>query len=230
MKLTLNRPNWATKTLAGTLVLGLAMTAQAQPGAGGGGMGGGRQNFQDMTPEQRQAMMAQMETRRAEQRQTWLRQAMTASGVTDAATQTTVINYIVAQEKSKVALQAQARAISDLLLKPESTDAEVKTALTAYRASVAAARTAKDAGLAEIDTATKYSTQPKVEALLTLLGVLGPETSELGGIGEIFPDSPYGRGGFGGGRGGMGGGRGGQGGGMGGGGRRGGGGGGQNDG
>lgn len=205
------RPYWASKVLAGPLVLGLAISASAQPGGGGGN----RPNFQNMTPEERQTWMAQAEQRRTEERQGWLRQAMLASGVTDTTAQSAVIDYIASVDQSKTTLREMARALSASLVKTNTTDAEISTSLTAYRAAVAAARTKQAADLAALNTTTKYSTSPRVEALLTLLGVLGPETSELGGIGEIFPDSPYGmRGGFGGGRGGQGGGRGGMGGGR----------------
>jgi uncharacterized membrane protein YgcG len=200
------RPLWATKTLAGSLVLGLALSASAQPGAGGGN----RPNFQNMTPEERTAMMARMEEQRNEQRQSWLRQAMAASGVADTTAQSAVIDYMTSVERSKATLREMARALSASLVKPETTDAELTTALKAYRDAVAAANAKQTADLAALNGVTKYSTTPRVEALLTLLGVLGDETAELGGIGEIFPDSPYGmRGGFGGrgGRGGQGGGR-----------------------
>ncbi len=204
----------ASKLVVGGLLFGTALSAQAQQGGpGGGGGGGNRPNWQNMTPEQRAAM----EERRNAARQQWLRQAMTASGVTDAAAQTIVIDYMMAQEKSKVSLQAMAVALSDTLSKPESTGDAIKVQLAAYRAAVAAADKATVDGLAALDKQVKYSTTPRVEALLTLLGVLGPETMKLGGIGSIFPDSPYGnaRGGGAGRRGGgQGGGGGGQGGGA----------------
>ncbi|PQV63089.1 hypothetical protein B1R32_11666 [Abditibacterium utsteinense] len=209
------RPQWAAKIVVGTLVFGAAWGAQAQQDQGGMGQGGpgqgGRRNFQNMTPADRQALQAQMEERRNTQRQEWLRQAITASGVTDVVAQNSILNLMTAQEKSKVALQQQARALATLLTQPETSDVTLKTDLAAYRAAVAAADKQNSDGLAALDAQVKYSTNPRVETLLTLLGVLGNETVKLGGIGEVFPDSPYAnRGGFGGGRGGRGGGQGGR--------------------
>ena len=197
--------------MLGLFVLGLTLTANAQPGNGGNG--GGNRPGQNMTPEQRQQWMERMETRRNQQRQDWLRQAMTGSGIADATVQTSVIDYMTAQEKSTTALQEQARALSALLIKPETPDAELKTALTAYREAVAAANAKQVTDLAALDAQVKFSTQPRVETLLTLVGVLGTETTQLGGIGAIFPESPYsnqgGRGGRSGNNGGRGGGNGG---------------------
>lgn len=175
------------------LVGALAFSASAQQGGGngGGGMGGGG-NRQQMTPEQRQQFMAQMEERRAQQRADWLRQAMTGIGVADVAVQTSVINYMVEQEKTKLALREQARALAALLVKPGSTPEEIKPALQSYRDAVAAAKTKEQTGLTALDGQVKYSTNPRVETMLTLVGVLGNETTEVGGIGAIFPDSPYG--------------------------------------
>lgn len=219
MKITVlkARPQWANRftvpVIAGALLLAAAPSARAQqdpgapmdggPGQGGQNQGGnGRGNFQNMTPEQRQQLQAQMEARRNTQRQEWLRQAMTASGLTDVVMQNAVINYMMAQEKSRVTLQDQARALSNSLIKPETEPETLKIDLAAYRAAVAAANKQSAADLTALDAQVKYSTNPRIETLLTLLGVLGNETTQLGGIGAIFPDSPYGN--RGGGRGGRG--------------------------
>lgn len=217
---------FAMPLVAGTLLLSAACGAQAQqdPNAMGGGQGqggqgqggrGGGRGFGNMTPEQRQQMQAQMEARRNTQRQEWLRQAMTASGVTEVVMQNSVINTMMAQEKTRVALQEQARTLSNALIKPETENETLKADLATYRAAVAAADKQRVTDLAALDAQVKYSTNPRIETLLTLLGVLGNETTQLGGIGAIFPDSPYGNRGGGRGQGGRGGrGQGGQGGGQ----------------
>ncbi|HEX8552115.1 MAG TPA: hypothetical protein VF681_11250 [Abditibacteriaceae bacterium] len=198
MKTSIFRSTWTTKTIATAFIIGSAVTAPAQQGGQGGN---NRPNWQNMTPEQRQ----QMEARRTEQRNLWLRQAMTGSGVTDAAAQTAIIDYMTEQEKTRVSLQEQARALSAVLVKPETPDAELKTKLEAYRAAVAAADAQRTADLSVLDEQVKYSTSPRVETLLSLLGVLGNETAQLGGIGALFPESPYSAQGGRGGRGGQGG-------------------------
>jgi hypothetical protein len=198
---------------------GSLSNAQAQNNPGGGGQnnnggnagqGGNRSNFRDMTPEQRQQMQAEANKRRAQEQQTWLRQAMAASGANETAAQDAVIAFVEADEKARLALQEQARALSALLIDPATTDEQFKTAVVAFRTANAAEVTRRQTELASLDAATKYSTQPRMETLLTVLGVLGSEISNLGGLGTIFPESPYGNRGAGG-RGGRGG-RGGQGG------------------
>jgi len=190
-----------TVAIAGALMVGLASGAHAQ----GGGQGG-RGN---MTPEQRQQFMAQFEAQRNQAREDWQRQAMTAAGITDVATQTAVIDFEKKQAEAKTTLLEQARALSTLITTPTTPDATLKSELAKFRAAVAAFEKQQAADLLALDGQTKYSTSPRIEGLFTLLGVLGGETTTLGGLGTIFTDSPYGanaRGGRGqGGRGGQGG-------------------------
>lgn len=204
MKKSLHQPARAFPLLG--LALGLTLTANAQPG-------GNNRPGQNLTPEQRQQWQQwqeRAEARRKEQRESWLRQAMAGSGVADATVQTAVIDFLTEQQKSNATLQQQARALSQLLIKPESTDEQLKTALASYREAVAAANTKGVADLAALDAQVKYSTSPRMETLLTLVGVLGTETTQVGGIGAIFPESPYGNQRGRGGQGGRGGNRGGQ--------------------
>jgi hypothetical protein len=178
-----------TAVFAGALMCTLATGAHAQ--------GGGGNNR--ITPEQRQQFMAQFEAQRAQAREDWQRQAMNSAGLTDAAAQGLVIEYEKKQSAAKTALLEKARALSTLIATPATPEATVKTELAAFRAAVAAHEKQQASDLEALDTQVKYSTSPRIEGLLTLLGILGNETKVLGGVGTIFPDSPYGnaRGGMG---------------------------------
>src|SRR5438093_11800892 len=115
------------KWLVGSVVLaatmGLAGIAGAQQ-PGGGGQGGQRPNFGNMTPEQRQQFFQQQ---REQQRQDWIRQAMTASGFTDKTVQDAVIAFMAAQDKASGPLQEQAHDLSALLIDPNATNEQIKT-------------------------------------------------------------------------------------------------------
>ena len=185
------------------LTLALSGTVQAQPDAapgmggnppnqqGGGGRGG--RGGGNMTPEQRAQMMQQMKERRA----LGLRQMMTQANITDGGTQTFVIDYVDAQTDAEQSLQDKARAVQDALRNPNSTDEQIATALADFRAAVAAEKARREAALKQLDEDVSYSKNPRMDALLTMGGLIGDEASYVGGMG--------GRGGGPGGFGGMGG-------------------------
>jgi hypothetical protein len=182
-----------------------------------------RERVENMTPEQRQQMMqqrlqnltpearAQMEQRmqqfraeREKQRWDWVRQALNSAGYGDNALQEAVIGMIQADTKSLEALQEMQRQLAAKLVDPAFQSEAFPAELKAFRDAVAKYQQDKAASLKQFDETHKYSTQPKLETTLTVLGVLGPETALLGGLGQVFPDSPFGRGAGFGGRGGRG--------------------------
>ncbi len=175
-----------------------------------------QQRGQNMTPEQR----AQMEARRAQfmqqrekERTDWVRQALTAAGYGDAALQDAVIDMMKVDTEGLASLQEMERQLAQKLTDPAFQPEAFTTELKTFRDAVAAYQNKKKEKLEKFDVTYKYTTQPKLETTLVVLGVLGQETNLIGGLGQVFTDSPYGRGGFGGGRGGgNGGGQGGQGG------------------
>jgi hypothetical protein len=195
---------------------------QQQRGQGQGqGQGQNRpggQNFQNMTPEQRQQFAEQRAKRQEEEKAQWIRQAMASSTFTDKTLQDTVIAFISDQEKARKPLQEKAHALSTDLIKPETTDEAFKTSLAAFRQSVTDYKTQYDSDLAALDAKIEFSKKPRLETLLTALGVVGYEVPTIGGVGTVFPESPMGNQGGrpGGGRGGQGGQAGGRGGGQGG--------------
>lgn len=180
--------------------LGLTSTAMAQQGGGGP---------PQITEEQRQQWEERARQRQEQAEKAkweWVKQTFLASGFTDAAMHEAFVGYLQEREKSVKTLQEQARELTGLLIAPEPTNEEVKAALGAYRAAVAADKAKNTRKLGELEEQFQYSTKPRLETLLSVLGVVGSETEYLGGLGALIPESPFGNAGQGGGRGGRGGG------------------------
>jgi uncharacterized membrane protein YgcG len=205
------------------LAIGLAMSlsalsVQAQPGAEPpiadnppnqpqGGRGGNRPNFGNMSPEQRQQWMQQ-------QREQGLRATLTRAGFADVALQGAVVDFANAQDTATQTLQDKARQLNQAVRDPNSTNEAIATLLADFRAAVAAEKARRATALTGLDEDTSYTKNPRLEALLTLSGIIGDEAAVLGGMGGRGmggPGGPGGMGGFGG-RGGAGGGQGGRGG------------------
>lgn len=168
------------------------------------------QRRQNMTPAQRQEAEQQQQERQVQREQAkwvWVRQTLTAAGYTDAEVQSAVVSFMQAQEKARQPLQQQARALATGLIDLTTPNEKLTADLTKFREAASADQKRYQTELAELDTKVKFSTQPRLETLLTILGVIGQETPTLGGVGAIFPTSPMGSGGMrgGGGRGGAGG-------------------------
>lgn len=185
----------ATASLA--LAQGGPQNGAPQPGTGGGQGGFGGGNFRNMTPEQRQQAQAQGRERQ-------LRGALNQIGEGDA-TQTAVLAFVKEQSDAATALQPKIAAMRAFFRGNGGDDAAIKSALADYRSAVDAARKTRDAQTADLDKQISFSTKPKLEALLTMLGVIGDETAFVANLsGEAR--LPGGRGGGGGGgRGGRGG-------------------------
>lgn len=184
------------------LLLGATLATTGLALAQNGGGNGNRPNFANMTPEQRQQMMAQMQAQQAQRREQQLRGAMTTINA-DTATQDAVVAFVKQQSDAATALTPKITAIRAAFA-GNATDAVVTAALADYRASVEEARKTRETQTAALDKAISFSTKPKLEALLTMMGIIGDETSFVSNLsGDATLPGAGGRGGRGmGGRGG----------------------------
>jgi hypothetical protein len=157
-----------------------------QGGAGQGGWGGRGGQGNAVSREERQ------------------RQLMTASGINDPAIQDAVIQFVVTQEAARRPLLEMARQMSRNLANPEVTAEANTTALANFRRAAATDQTRYEAALKALDAQISYSTNPKIETFLTLIGILGNEVMPLGGPTAIFAQAGPGQGGRGQGQGGRG--------------------------
>lgn len=213
---------WLVGTVAVALAAGAPRIAQAQPGANGGnggnggGNGGGRPNWQNMTPEQRQQMMQGfMENR--------VRQQLTGAGFADKAVQDPIVTYWKAQDTARQNIRDKQQQLAQALNNPATSNDEVGIMLRDLRDAITEEKTRQTGALKDLDTAVSYSKNVKLEALLTVLGLIGDESSYTaragmgmggpggrgGGPGGGGPGGGFGGGGGRGGRGGRGGGNGG---------------------
>ena len=178
-----------------------APNAQNPPNQGpGGGGGGGR--FRNMTPEQRAQMQQQMQQRREQ----GLHQVLTAARFTEAPLQNAIVDFVNQQDTAGQAVQEKARLLGQALRDPAATDAQVAPLLADFRAAVAAEKARRATALKELDADISYTKSPRLDALLTMLGIIGDESSIMGGMGGLGGGrGGMGMGGFGGGPGGFGG-------------------------
>lgn len=203
-QIMMKHPVSALKTRALILLAGMtlggtyanAQDGQAAPRQGRQNRGQGRGGAQ-MTPLQMQQM-----------REEALKTQMTAIGIADAA-QTSIIAYMAAREAGTMPLRVQARALQTGLT--NNISAEVATRqLAALREAVKAEKERRANAEKELDAAIGFSTNPQLEAYLTLSGLIGDEGAILAapggaGRGGAGRGGPGGRGGQGGRRGGQGG-------------------------
>ena len=161
-----------------------------------------RQRLRDMTPEQREQAMQQL-------RDTSLRNLLTRAGFADKETQDPIITFINEQGQARQALQDKNRKVVEAL-RAEATDANISTLLSDLRQATADEKTRRDAAITALDAKINYTKKPRLEALLTVMGLVGDESALAGGIGGFGARTGGGArgggafGGFGGGRGGRG--------------------------
>lgn len=171
------------KAGATVLALGLMpLAVQAQPDTNAAtkaenppnwerGNRGGRAN---LTPEQRAERMRQM-------RRQALKNAMTASGIVDANVQEAVLDFVQnnQQEQAKIN-EAYRRLNLTFNGRPRErinlTDEEVTEQLKNLRAAVQAEKERRTAAASALDAKIQYTKNARLDAFLTVNGLIGDET------------------------------------------------------
>lgn len=123
-------------------------------------------------------------------RETQWRRLMNAAGITDKNTQDDLLVYIKAEEKAREPLLALARAAAlslapapaaagatpvaatALTVDSPETEARISTAFDAYLTALAADKARHDKALQNLDVSVGYSTNPRLKAFLSLVGML----------------------------------------------------------
>ena len=157
--------------------------------------------------EQQQQYTQQQEQRADQRADQQVSTEMQAAGITDPETMDAIKQFVADQRTARKPLLAMAKKIATSLPLKTTTDEAMTASLTAFRKAVADDQVRYDKALKDLDAKIGYSTNPKLEAFLTLIGVIGNESSAVGGANAVFPNmmGGFGRGGFGGGPGGGGG-------------------------
>lgn len=178
---------WMAGGLAAAVALGTAAVGHAQPVpplANGNGQGGGQQAWQiwqNATPEQRQQMiMGFMETQ--------LRQQMTGAGFEDKALQDPIIAFWKAQETARQPLRDETDQLMDGLRNKTATNDEIGIMMRDVRDAVTEEKTRHDAAIKDLDTQVHYTKNPRLEAMITVMGLIGDEISysNLAGMNLMF--------------------------------------------
>jgi hypothetical protein len=204
-----------TGTFAIALSIGLSGSlVHAQPGEGNLAQNPPNQdqpqrrrgNRQELTPDQRQQMLQQRE----HQREQMLRATLTNSGFAEKALQDAVIDFVKEQEQSRMGVQDKLRKVAEALRTQAVTDTQLATLLAEWRVATEAEKTRHEDARKALDAEIGYSQKPRLDALLSLMGITSDDASLAGGMGGR--GGGFGGGGFGGRGGGMMGGRGGPGG------------------
>ncbi|HEX8235869.1 MAG TPA: hypothetical protein VF600_07920 [Abditibacteriaceae bacterium] len=143
-----------------------------------------RQQLQNMTPGERQQLMRQ-------NREAATRRLLERAEVTDAATQNTIVEYIAgeqeAREKSRQSLRTANQKLAQAVRTGAVTQAQLGTLLGEFQNAAADEKERRATTAAELDRKVGYSKNPRLEAVLTILGAIGDESLYLaGGTGGGF--------------------------------------------
>jgi len=132
-------------------------------------------NWGAMKPEQRQQAMLKM-------MQDAVRMFMTHGGFPEKETQDAVVDFTTQQEKERQQVRDQGAKMVQALLNKDLKDDEVANQLADLRAAVDVMKGNREAVLAALDAKVQYSKKPRLEAFLTMVGLLGDESSYLSGM------------------------------------------------
>ena len=112
-----------------------------------------------------------------------LRRQLEQGGVTDAATQDKLLTYVAGEVKARAALLEKAHQLQTGLRGGVLSDTQAAALLNAYQGAIEEDKTRRSKAEDELKKALDFSKMPKVEALLTLLGLYGDGPALMGANG-----------------------------------------------
>ena len=135
-----------------------------------------------------------------------MRAMMNAVGITDKATQDPIITYVLQRRREQQPVLQLARDVATLLRAPVAgaatatqtsatpgtasatpvADSTIAQKFAAYGDALDKDKTLQTSELAALDKQISYSTKPRVQAFLSLVGILNPDALALGGVSAIF--------------------------------------------
>ena len=130
-------------------------------------------NRQQPTPQQRQAQ-------REKQRQRQMQRQLARVGVSDAAQQQAVANYIESETQARQKLQQSSRALATALRGDAITDQQVAILLHDYNVAVDDDRARRVAAQKKLSDEVDLLQKPRLQAFLTLMGLYG-DGPDVGG-------------------------------------------------
>jgi hypothetical protein len=112
---------------------------------------------------------------------------MNSAGIEDATVQDPIIAFVLEQAQHRQTVLEAATALSNSLADKASTPETLSTSLQKLQAASKEFRIWKLGALKELDAKISYSANPRLQSLLTLVGILGDEATDAGGFNAIFP-------------------------------------------
>lgn len=134
--------------------------------------------LQQMTPDERQRFF---EERMQEENEHLLREALEWAGLNELPLQDTVIAFIREQEAARVPLRKQRQRLIAALRDRSHNGKEAQQAIVSWRKATQAVKEHYATALKELDAKIEYSKKPRLEALLTTLGLLDDSSFMAGG-------------------------------------------------
>lgn len=157
-------------------VVTMARLAQAQPDVNNAPKA---DNPTNRTPRRLRPKMADMTPEQAFKER--LRRQLINLGAIDAAPQEAVISYIYGEFAAKQTLLEKGGKLETAWKAPAQSNAEVAALLRDYQTAIEENRTRRVKAQAALQKTVDFANIPKVEALLTLLGIYGDGPTILGG-------------------------------------------------
>lgn len=186
---------WLVRPLALVLCNGLMSEAQAQrvPDKEARKQQN-RERLQNMSPEEREAFRNQRRARRqngqggqdgqnAEKRG---RKLMSDAGFVDASIQDAIVAFMEEQKQARRPLMEMAQRIAAQLRDETVSPTQISASLAQLRKASSDDKARYEKALDALDAKINFSTNPRLEAFLTLIGVMGDEASALGNRNAIF--------------------------------------------
>ena len=137
--------------------------------------GRGRQQLQNMTPEQRKALMRET-----------LKRQLTRVKVTDETQQNAVADYVIGEAEARQKSEEATRALQTGLRGTTATDAQVAGLLNDYNAAMADEKARHQKALDTLKAAVDVTQFPRLEAMLTLAGLYGDAPAPAGSLASLL--------------------------------------------
>jgi hypothetical protein len=152
--------------------------------------------MQNMTPEQRAAFRAQRQQMRGNRGGNgggWgagggaianpqnQQAILSAAGVLDQSVMDAILAFAAERQKAREPLIQQAQELSAALLAQNGSDDALASQLTRFRIGTEVYKKEHAEALKALDAKIEYSKKPQLEALLTVMGLLGDEVPLIGG-------------------------------------------------
>ena len=135
------------------------------PGSSQQDQGGNRPDFGNMSPEKMQQMRQQFMERR-------VRDELTRAGYGQKTIQDPVVKFVQSQMAERTRLREKSGKLRQAVA-GKASDAQIAKLLAELRAAAQAAKAHRDLAQKQLNAKIGYSKKPRLEAVLTLAGVIG---------------------------------------------------------